>query len=70
MSAHWEGGNGGKGSKQRPKSISDKEYEERWDAIFGKDKPDVVEATEEKEEKEPIKIKATIPDLRIKGSVV
>jgi hypothetical protein len=31
--------NGGKGSKPRPRTVSDQEYEARWDAIFGKDKP-------------------------------
>jgi hypothetical protein len=30
---------GGKGSTQRPKSIADEEYAQRWDAIFGRDKP-------------------------------
>jgi hypothetical protein len=28
---------GGKGSKPRPLSVSDQEYADRWDAIFGKD---------------------------------
>ena len=28
---------GGKGSKPRPFSISQKEYDNRWDAIFGRD---------------------------------
>jgi hypothetical protein len=28
---------GGKGSKPRPFSVSQKEYETRWDAIFGRD---------------------------------
>lgn len=28
---------GGKGSKSRPFSVSQKEYESRWDAIFGRD---------------------------------
>lgn len=31
---------GGKGSTQRPKSIADEEYAQRWDAIFGKDQPE------------------------------
>lgn len=31
-------GDGGKGSKPRPFSVSQKEYDERWDAIFGRDK--------------------------------
>jgi hypothetical protein len=26
---------GGKGSKQRPLSVTQQEYENRWDAIFG-----------------------------------
>jgi hypothetical protein len=30
-------GDGGKGSKPRPFSVSQKEYDERWDAIFGRD---------------------------------
>ena len=37
MSAHWQGGNGGKGSSPRPKSVSNEEYANRWDAIFGRD---------------------------------
>ena len=28
---------GGKGSAPRPFSVSQKEYESRWDAIFGRD---------------------------------
>ena len=28
---------GGKGSAPRPLSVSNQEYAERWDAIFGKD---------------------------------
>lgn len=28
---------GGKGSKPRPRSISQAEYDARWDAIFGRD---------------------------------
>lgn len=28
---------GGKGSKPRPFSVSQKEYDSRWDAIFGRD---------------------------------
>ncbi len=30
---------GGKGSSPRPFSVSNEEYAQRWDAIFGKDKP-------------------------------
>lgn len=40
-----------KGSKPRPFVVSNEEYESRWDAIFGKDKPvepePVVEAADE-----------------------
>jgi hypothetical protein len=28
---------GGKGSKSRPFSVTQREYESRWDAIFGRD---------------------------------
>lgn len=31
---------GGKGSTQRPRSVADEEWASRWDAIFGKDKPE------------------------------
>jgi hypothetical protein len=30
---------GGKGSTQRPRSIADEEWAERWAAIFNKDEP-------------------------------
>ena len=39
MAAHWQGGNGGKGSAPRPYSVTQEEYDKRWDAIFGKDLP-------------------------------
>ncbi len=39
MAEHWNGGNGGKGSKPRPFSISQDEYENRWNAIFQRDLP-------------------------------
>lgn len=29
---------GGKGSNQRPRFVSNEEYNNRWDAIFGRDK--------------------------------
>ncbi len=29
-----------KGSSPRPFSVSDEEYAKRWEAIFGKDKPE------------------------------
>ena len=34
MSGKWHGG---KGSAPRPKSVSDEEYANRWDAIFSRD---------------------------------
>jgi hypothetical protein len=35
---------GGKGSKPRPYSVSQQEYDTRWDAIFGRDlKEDKIE---------------------------
>lgn len=36
MSGAWHGG---KGSGSRPKCISQEEYDNRWDNIFGRDKP-------------------------------
>ena len=33
-------GDGGKGSKPRPFSVSQEEYEKRWDAIFARDLKD------------------------------
>ena len=37
---------GGKGSKPRPYSISQEEYDKRWDAIFGRDEPEENEDTD------------------------
>jgi hypothetical protein len=34
------GNPGGKGSSPRPFSVSQEEYNTRWDAIFGRDKPE------------------------------
>ena len=31
---------GGKGHTQRPRSVADEEWANRWDAIFGRDKPE------------------------------
>jgi hypothetical protein len=38
MAEHWNGGTGGKGSKPRPFNISQEEYADRVEAIFGKKK--------------------------------
>ena len=59
---------GGKGCKPRPFSVSQEEYDKRWDTIFQRDLPKEEKVEEVKDEKE-VKIKATIPDLKIKGSV-
>lgn len=42
-------GDGGKGSAPRPLSVSNQEYAERWDAIFGRDKKPT-----EKKEQQPL----------------
>ncbi len=44
MAEHWNGGNGGKGSKPRPFNISDEEFGQNMTRIFG-------DKTEEKERK-------------------
>lgn len=40
MAEHWNGGTGGKGSKPRPFNISQEEYADRFETIFGKKKKD------------------------------
>jgi hypothetical protein len=47
MAEHWNGGTGGKGSKPRPFSVSQKEYDDRFDAIFGKKKKTEAEKFDE-----------------------
>lgn len=39
---------GGKGSKPRPFSVSQEEYDSRWDAIFQRDLPKVSESEVDK----------------------
>ena len=34
MTEHWNGGNGGKGSKTRPPSVTLDEFDSNWDSIF------------------------------------
>jgi hypothetical protein len=36
MTEHWNGGTGGKGSKPRPFSVSQEDYADNFEAIFGK----------------------------------
>jgi hypothetical protein len=38
MAEHWNGGTGGKGSRPRPYSVSKEEFDNRFEAIFGKKK--------------------------------
>ena len=40
---------GGKGSSPRPYSVTQQEYDARWDLIFGRDKP----KEEDKEKEQP-----------------
>jgi len=42
MSKSDGGRSAGKGSSPRPFSVSQQEYDSRWDAIFGRDKDDKV----------------------------
>jgi hypothetical protein len=60
---------GGKGSKPRPFNITQEEYDARWDFIFQRDLPKTEEKVEEVKEDKEVKIKATIPEIKIKGSV-
>ena len=42
--------NSGKGSAPRPFSVSNEEYANRWDAIFGRDLKEELAVTPEEEE--------------------
>ena len=46
MTAKWHGG---KGSAPRPYSVTQEEYDKRWDAIFGRDEPEEDELDEDNE---------------------
>jgi hypothetical protein len=48
MAEHWNGGNGGKGCKPRPFSVSQEEYDNRFEAIFGKKKKSEEEKFDDK----------------------
>lgn len=41
---------GGKGSSPRPYSVTQQEYDARWDLIFGRDKPKEEKLEEEQPE--------------------
>ena len=45
---------GGKGSTQRPRSVADEEWASRWDAIFGKDKPEQTKDNDDDKMDEPL----------------
>ena len=47
MTSQWHGG---KGSSSRPFSVTQEEYDNRWDLIFGKDKAKVKEHEQDEEE--------------------
>ena len=38
MAEHWNGGNGGKGCKPRPYSVTKDEFDQKFDTIFGERK--------------------------------
>jgi hypothetical protein len=46
MTSQWHGG---KGSSSRPFSVTQEEYDNRWDLIFGKDKAKIEEHKDEEE---------------------
>ena len=50
MTSQWHGG---KGSSSRPFSVTQEEYDNRWDLIFGKDKAKVKEHEHDEEEHDP-----------------
>lgn len=50
---------GGKGSKPRPFSVSQDEYDKRWDAIFGRDVP---EDTDEQDEENQLEDEDELDD--------
>ena len=50
MSKSDGGRSAGKGSSPRPYSVTQQEYDSRWDAIFGRDKK---EAPKERDEEQP-----------------
>jgi hypothetical protein len=43
---------GGKGSQQRPRFVSNEDYAARWDAIFSRDKPSEEENEHQLQESE------------------
>ena len=50
MAEHWNGGNGGKGSKPRPYAVSKEEFDQNMDRIFGSKEEEKIAKQKEKEE--------------------
>ena len=42
MAEHWNGGNGGKGSRARPFSVDQKTFDNNWELAFGKKKKETL----------------------------
>ena len=54
---------GGKGSKPRPLSITQQEYDTRWDAIFGRDIPEDNTGTDKNEYSDVLTTEDCIIDM-------
>jgi hypothetical protein len=54
---------GGKGSKPRPISITQQEYDTRWDAIFGRDMPEDNTGTDKNEYSDVLTTEDCIIDM-------
>lgn len=54
---------GGKGSKPRPISITQQEYDTRWDAIFGRDIPEDNTGTDRNEYSDVLTTEDCIIDM-------
>ena len=50
MAEHWNGGNGGKGSKPRPYAIPKEEFDQNMDRIFGSKEEEKARKQKEKDE--------------------
>lgn len=60
MSSQWHGG---KGSTPRPRSVSQEEWDNRWDAIFQRDlKKEDNTGTDKNEYYDVLKTEDTFPD--------
>ena len=50
MAEHWNGGNGGKGSKPRPYAVSKEEFDQSMDRIFGSKEDEKARKQKQKDE--------------------